>query len=63
MASDLSTGFKRWQCFYCGYIYDEARGIPEDGISAGTRWSDIPDTWICPKCGAQKSDFSMMEID
>ena len=52
---------RKWQCFFCGYIYDEAAGIPEEGIAPGTRWEDIPDTWVCPGCGARKSDFAMME--
>ena len=53
---------KRWQCFFCGYIYDEAVGIPEDGIKAGTRWEEVPSDWHCPGCGATKSDFAMMEV-
>ncbi|MCY1554061.1 Rubredoxin-1 [compost metagenome] len=53
---------KKWQCFFCGYIYDEAIGWPDEGIAPGTRWEDIPDDWICPECGAAKSDFMMVEI-
>ena len=26
---------KRWQCIICGFIYDEEKGIPEDGIPEG----------------------------
>jgi len=52
---------KKWQCYFCGYIYDEAEGDAEGGIAAGTRWEDIPDDWVCPGCGATKSDFAMME--
>jgi rubredoxin len=54
---------KKWQCGVCGFIYDEAQGLPEAGIAPGTRWADIPDTWVCPDCGAPKSDFAMVEID
>ncbi len=53
---------KVWECAVCGFIYDEAQGIPEEGIPAGTRWEDVPDTWICPDCGAGKSVFDMVEI-
>ncbi|MFA5494776.1 MAG: rubredoxin [Porticoccaceae bacterium] len=53
---------KKWQCFYCGFIYDEAVGLPEDGIPPGTRWEDIPDDFECPDCGAAKADFEMIEI-
>ena len=58
----MSGEFKQWQCFFCGYIYDEATGDPEEGIAAGTRWEDIPEDWSCPGCGAQKSAFAMMEV-
>ena len=34
-----------------GYVYDEAAGSQEDGLAPGTRWEDIPDTWVCPDCG------------
>ena len=53
----------KWQCFFCGFIYDEANGLPEEGILPGTRWEDIPPDWICPSCGAGKGDFAMMEIE
>jgi rubredoxin len=51
-----------WQCAICGFIYDEAKGLPEEGIAAGTGWEDIPDTWKCPECGVGKADFEMFEI-
>lgn len=53
---------RKWQCFFCGYIYDEEKGIPEEGIAPGTRWEDVPADWFCPGCGAGKSDFAMMEM-
>jgi len=53
---------RRWQCFLCGFVYDEAVGIPAQGIPAGTRWEDLPNGWSCPDCGASKSDFAMMEM-
>ena len=43
--------FKKYECIICGFIYDEAEGIPDDGIAAGTRWKDIPEDWECPDCG------------
>lgn len=53
---------KRYQCIVCGLIYDEMEGWPMDGIAAGTRWEDIPDSWVCPDCGVAKLDFEMVEI-
>jgi rubredoxin len=52
---------KKYQCFFCGYVYDESMGDPDSGIAAGTIWADIPDEWYCPACGAGKTDFAMME--
>ena len=53
---------RQWQCIVCGFIYDEAKGIPEEGIAAGTSWDDIPDDWECPECGVGKDDFEMVQI-
>jgi rubredoxin len=58
----MAEAFKTWQCPTCGFIYDEAAGIPGDGIAPGTRWADIPDDWICPDCGTPKADFEMVEL-
>ncbi|MDF3035196.1 MAG: rubA [Paucimonas sp.] len=53
---------KRYECKLCGFIYDEAAGIPEEGIAPGTRWEDVPDDWMCPQCRACKWDFDMVQI-
>ena len=53
---------KSWMCVICGFIYNEAKGLPDDGIDAGTIWGEIPATWACPECGARKEDFEMAEI-
>ncbi len=55
-----STAYQTWMCVVCGFIYDEAVGLPEEGLAAGTRWEDVPDTWTCPDCGVTKDDFEMM---
>ncbi|HRO27677.1 MAG TPA: rubredoxin [Luteimonas sp.] len=56
------TPFRSWMCVVCGFIYDEASGLPDDGIAAGTRWEDVPDTWTCPDCGVTKDDFEMLAL-
>lgn len=56
------TEYKKYLCVICGYIYDEEEGWPEDGIAPGTRWEDVPETWICPDCAAMKEDFEMIEL-
>jgi rubredoxin len=53
---------KTYQCIICGFIYEEAAGLPEHGIAPGTSWDDIPADWKCPECGEAKSDFEMVEI-
>ena len=55
--------YRTWQCGTCGFIYDEAEGLPDEGVPPGTRWADIPEDWICPDCGTAKAQFEMMEID
>ena len=47
----------KFVCAICGYTYDEAKGDPEAGISAGTAWEELPEDWVCPLCGATKSEF------
>lgn len=54
---------KKWRCLVCDFVYDEAKGVPEEGIKPGTRWEDVPMDWTCPDCGAGKADFQMEEID
>jgi len=54
-------GWKVWECTVCAFLYDEAEGMPDEGIPPGTRWDDIPDDWACPDCGLAKQDFIMME--
>ena len=56
------TEFKVWQCQTCGYLYEEEKGDPLEGLAPGTRWADIPADWVCPFCGTAKSDFDMIEL-
>ncbi len=51
----------KWECDVCGWIYDEAVGDPDGGIVPGTKFEDIPDDWVCPACGASKSEFTKIE--
>lgn len=48
---------KKWQCRFCSFIYDEALGLPDEGIPPGTPLAQLPDDWMCPECGATKHDF------
>jgi rubredoxin---NAD+ reductase len=61
--SDTDTvGSSLWICAICGWIYDESRGVPEDGIPPGTAWQNVPETWVCPLCGVGKDEFVMVQI-
>lgn len=44
-------------CTVCGYVYDPEAGDPENEILAGTPFEDVSDDWVCPVCGADKSQF------
>ena len=48
---------ERYVCQTGGYTYDPAEGDPEGGIAPGTPFSDLPDDWVCPVCGMEKSEF------
>ena len=38
---------KKWQCLVCDFIYDEAVGIPDEGIPAGTKWENVSKVGKC----------------
>lgn len=56
-------GTRVWQCLLCAFVYDEAKGLPGEGIAPGTPWEDVPESWYCPDCSASKSDFQMAQIN
>ena len=58
----IERGMKRYMCVICGFIYDESKGLPDEGIPPGTKWDDVPLNWKCPECGAGKEDFEMVEV-
>ena len=48
---------QKYRCVVCNYVYDPAIGDPDGGIQPGTPFEKIPDNWVCPICGADKSQF------
>ena len=52
---------RKWKCFFCNHIYDEAEGDPEHGIAPGTAFEDLPEDWYCPDCGVTKEDYTLMK--
>jgi rubredoxin len=57
----MDAPYRKWVCFSCFFVYDEALGLPEHGIEPGTRFEDLPDDWTCPECGSPKDYFEVQE--
>lgn len=49
---------QKWECTVCGYVYDPSVGDPDNGVATGTAFEALPDDWVCPQCGADKSMFA-----
>lgn len=41
--------FAKYECPACGYIYDEEK--------ERAKFDTLPDDWVCPVCGEEKSEF------
>jgi rubredoxin len=50
----------KWEC-PCGYVYDPEEGDMDNGIEPGTAWEDLPESWVCPLCGAEQEYFEKMD--
>ena len=48
---------EKWRCSACDYEYDPGKGDPDHGIKPGTKFEDLPDSWVCPDCKATKDQF------
>lgn len=57
MAKSEELALPKYQCDVCGYIYDPEVGDSVGGIEQGTPFEDLPDYWVCPICGADKTHF------
>lgn len=53
----MSDTFLRYRCTVCGYVYDPEKGDPESDVREGTPFDQLPEDWVCPICGAPKSEF------
>jgi len=58
---EAAAKMAKYKCTVCGYIYDPELGDPDGGIKPGTPFEQIPDDWVCPVCGAAKSEFEKVE--
>ncbi len=52
---------QKYVCTVCGYVYDPEIGDENAGIAPGTAFDDLPETWVCPLCGAGKGAFEPEE--
>lgn len=46
-----------YRCGLCGYVYNPRAGEPGHGIEPRTEFGDLPETWACSRCGAEKNLF------
>lgn len=58
-----SSSWKRYVCSGCGYEYDPAIGDEENGVESETLFTKLPEDWICPDCGEEKSAFICIDED
>lgn len=57
----MAEAYRRYRCMNCSHVYDEAEGDPDSGLAPGTRWEDVPGDWICPECGSEKRDYTLID--
>ena len=58
---EVKAGMAKYRCTVCGYIYDPEKGDPEAGVKPDIPFEDLPDDWVCPVCGAAKSEFEKVD--
>ncbi len=49
---------QKYTCEICSWVYDPAKGEPEQGIKPGTPFDQLPEDFHCPLCGSSKEEFS-----
>lgn len=47
----------KYVCSVCGFVYNETEGYADGGIAPGTKWEDVPEDFVCPICGVDKTMF------
>ena len=51
----------KYYCKVCGYVYNPELGDPDGKIAPGTAFEKLPVDWVCPVCGAAKTEFQKIE--
>ena len=55
------TGDEQYECTQCKYIYNPKFGNEKAGIAKGTKFSELPEDWVCTVCGEGKDMFQIHE--
>lgn len=50
----------KYACPICQYVYNPAKGDPDNGIAPDTDFEDLPEDWQCPLCGVSKEEFDVV---
>ena len=59
-ANDRISPAAVMECKICWTPYDPAEGDDYRQVLPGTPFSDLPEDWHCPVCGATKKSFRSM---
>jgi rubredoxin len=51
----------KFECQGCGYIYEPEKGDRFAGIEPGVQFSQLPETFSCPACRSNKSQFKSIK--
>ena len=50
------------RCKDCWTVYDPQFGVPEEEITEGVAFDDLPESFTCPTCDADKSNFVEFDL-
>jgi rubredoxin len=48
---------EKYKCAICGFIFNPEEGDASSGIEPGIAFTDLPLDYVCPVCGAGKTEF------
>ena len=51
----------KWRCKACDYLYNPEIGDLKSNIKPGIVFEQLPENWVCPICGASKTEFEKIE--
>ena len=54
---------EKYKCSVCGYVYDTTKGDADGNVPPNTPFHKLPDSWVCPVCGAPKDMFEKVQVE